>query len=76
MNETFARRFWPGQSALGKRFSFEGAAGPWIEVIGVMRDGKYFSLSEDATPFVYVNLRPENGSYLTLVVRTGASPRD
>jgi len=75
INETFARRFWPGQSAIGKRFSFESAAGPWVEVAGVMRDGKYFSLGEDPTPFVYVNLRPENGSYLTLVVRTASEPQ-
>jgi hypothetical protein len=59
VNETFARRFWPGESAVGKRFSFEGAMGPWIDVVGVLRDGKYFSLSEDPTSFVYLNLRPE-----------------
>jgi putative ABC transport system permease protein len=75
INETFARRFWPGQSAVGKRFSLESAAGPWVEVAGVIRDGKYFSLSEDPTPFVYLNLRPENGSYLTLVVRTSSDPQ-
>jgi predicted permease len=75
INETFARRFWPGQSALGKRFSLEATAGPWVEVVGVMRDGKYFSLSEDPAPFVFLNLRPENGSYLTLVVRTASEPQ-
>lgn len=75
VNETFARRFWPGQSALGKRFSFEGVTGPWIEVVGVMRDGKYFSLGEDPSAFVYVSLRPANGSYLTMVVRTASEPQ-
>ena len=75
INETFAHRFWPGQSAVGKRFSLEGSAGPWVDVVGVMRDGKYFSLSEEATPFVYLNLRPENGGYLTLIVRTASEPR-
>lgn len=75
INQTFARRFWPGQSAVGKRFSFESAAGPWVEVAGVMRDGKYFSLGEDPAPFVYVNLRQENGSYLTLVARTASEPQ-
>ena len=75
VNETFARRFWPGQSALGKRFSLQGVTGPWTEVIGVMRDGKYFSLSEDPSPFIYVNLRPTDGSYLTLMVRTSSEPR-
>jgi macrolide transport system ATP-binding/permease protein len=75
VNETFARRFWPGQSALGKRFSHDGSAGPWIEVVGVIEDGKYFSLSEDPAPFVYRNLRPQDGGYLTMVVRTAGEPQ-
>jgi predicted permease len=75
INEIFAKRFWPGQLAVGKRFSFDSAAGPWIEVVGVMRDGKYFSLSEDPQPFVYVSLHPESGSYLTMVVRTASDPQ-
>jgi predicted permease len=75
VNETFARRFWSGQSALGKRFSYAGAAGPWIEVVGVIQDGKYFSLSEDPTPFVYTNLQPELGGGLILVARTTSEPQ-
>lgn len=70
INETFARRFWQNPDAVGKRFSFRGVSGPWIEVIGVVQDGKYFSLSEEATPFTYVNLRPAEGSFLSLAVRT------
>src|SRR5262249_17015762 len=53
INETFASRFWPGQNALGKRFSTGGGDGPLIEVIGVAKDGKYFSLGEEPRPFVY-----------------------
>jgi predicted permease len=75
VNETFARRFWPGQSALGKRFSQGGSGGPWREVIGVIEDGKYFSLSEDPTPFVYDYLPPQAGRNLTLVVRTTGEPQ-
>jgi putative ABC transport system permease protein len=75
VNETFARRFWPGQTALGKRFSREGSAGPWIEVVGVIQDGKYFSLSEEATPFVYFNLNPAARRDLTMVVRTAGEPQ-
>ena len=40
-----------------------------------MRDGKYFSLGEDPSPFIYVNLRPTDGSYLTLMVRTSSEPQ-
>jgi putative ABC transport system permease protein len=74
INETFARRFWPGQSALGKRFSTERSADPWIEVVGIIQDGKYFSLSEEATPFAYRNLLPQDGQYLTMAVRTSGEP--
>jgi macrolide transport system ATP-binding/permease protein len=75
VNETFTRRFWPGQSALGKRFSYAGSAGPWIEVVGVIQDGKYFSLGEEATPFVYTNMRPGIGVDGVLVARTTGEPQ-
>ncbi|HEV2664665.1 MAG TPA: ABC transporter permease [Blastocatellia bacterium] len=75
VNGTFARRFWPGQSALGKRFSYEGAAGPWIEVVGVIQDGKYFSLNEEATPLVYTNIRTWIGGSMTMVARTASEPQ-
>jgi putative ABC transport system permease protein len=75
VNEIFARRFWPGQSALGKRFSNAGSAGPWIEVVGVIQDGKYFSLNEEATPFVYTNMRLWIGGSLTMVARTASEPQ-
>jgi predicted permease len=75
VNETFARRFWSGQSALGKRFSNAGSAGPWIEVVGVIQDGKYFSLNEEATPFVYTNMLPSTGGSVTLVARTTGEPQ-
>jgi putative ABC transport system permease protein len=75
VSQSFARRFWPGQSALGKRYSHAGSAGPWIEVVGVIEDGKYFSLSEDPTPFVYSYLNPLDGGDLTMVVRTTGEPQ-
>jgi predicted permease len=73
VNETFARRFWPEQSALGKRFSLDGARGPWIEVVGIIQDGKYFSLSEATKPFAYFNMRPHDG-FATLVARANGDP--
>ncbi|MBL8207214.1 MAG: ABC transporter permease [Blastocatellia bacterium] len=73
VNETFARRFWPEQSALGRRFSLDGTRGPWIEVVGIIQDGKYFSLSEETKPFAYFNMRPRDG-YATLIARTNRDP--
>jgi predicted permease len=69
VNETFAHRFWPGQNAVGKRFNSGDKNDPWVEVIGVVKDGKYFSLGEDPKPFIYFSLWQQYSSSATLIVR-------
>ena len=32
-----ARQFWPGSSAVGRRFR-RGTVGPWTRVVGVVKD--------------------------------------
>jgi predicted permease len=74
VNETLAAMLWPGQDPLGKRLSFDGPEGPFAEVVGVARDGKYRSLSDRPRPYLY---RPLFQSYMprmTLVVRTSGEP--
>jgi predicted permease len=79
VNEAFARRYWPGQPSLGKRIQYgisrNGANElPYITVIGVVKDGKYSSLSEEATPFIYFNMAQNFGMSPTLVARTQGDP--
>jgi predicted permease len=73
INEAFARRYWPGQEAIGKRIQM-GA--PNLEVIGVVKDGKYVTLGEEATPYLYMNLAQRYESGPTLVIRTRGNPLD
>jgi macrolide transport system ATP-binding/permease protein len=75
VNETFARHFWPNEAPIGKRLSLKGPQGPWIEVVGVIQDGKYFSLTEKATSLVYTSLRQGDSSNLTLIMRTLGDPQ-
>jgi macrolide transport system ATP-binding/permease protein len=75
VNETFARRFWPNEAPIGKRFSFQGPQGPWIEVVGVIQDGKYFNLNEEPTPLVYTSLKQGGSGYLTIIARTSGDPQ-
>jgi predicted permease len=52
VNETFAARYWPGESPIGKRLaSFADASD--IEIVGVARDGKYQMLTEAPLPYIY-----------------------
>jgi predicted permease len=75
VSQAFARRYWPGQRPLGKRLSVSGPQGPFAEVVGVVRDGKYRSLSEDPLPFLYLPFGQEYRSPMTLYVRASGDPR-
>jgi predicted permease len=78
VNETFARRFFPGpnpmEDAIGKRVS-NSSRGPFFEIIGIARDGKYFSIGEAPEPFIYFPLLQSYTSNATLVVRTATDPK-
>ena len=69
VNETFARRMWPGREAIGRRVSFSGPDGPWSTVVGVARDARYNSLGEDTPTFAYLPYGPGRRDELVLQVR-------
>jgi predicted permease len=75
VNETFARRYWPGQSPIGKRLSRNGPDKPRFEVVGLVKDGKYGTVGEDPQPFVYFPLAREYRGSVALVVNTGIEPQ-
>src|SRR5436853_4681652 len=75
LNETLAATLWPGEDALGKRVSVSGPEGPFLEVIGVARDGKYRSLGESPHPYIYQPLLQSYDPKMTLVVRTKGEPQ-
>jgi ABC-type antimicrobial peptide transport system permease subunit len=79
VSESFARRYWPGQDAIGKRIRYGGAdsTNPWMQVIGVAGNVKYNSLRQDpeAEPVIYgALLQSEVIINMSLVVRTHNSP--
>ena len=59
VNDAFTRRYWPNADPIGKRISAHGSEGPFREVIGVTRTGKYNTLGEDPRPFYYLPLWQE-----------------
>jgi len=75
LNQTLAATLWPGEEALGKRVSISGPAGPFLEVVGVARDGKYRSLGEAPHPYIYQPLLQSYDPKMTLVVRTTGQPQ-
>jgi predicted permease len=79
VNEALVRRFIPEagsmEEALGRRISFAGADGPYLQIAGVARDGKYWTIGEAPQPFVYSPLRQSYNGSIHLIVRATSDPR-
>lgn len=74
VGETFARRTWPGQSAVGKRlrghtFATGAAARPWMTVVGVAADVRYRELRSPSMD-LYVPYEQSEFSIGDIMVRT------
>jgi ABC-type antimicrobial peptide transport system permease subunit len=54
INETMARRYWPAGNAIGQTISLAGGPAIALEIVGVARDIKYYSLDETARPYIYL----------------------
>ena len=69
INETAARRFWPGESPIGRRITLHNTS---REVVGVTRDGKYNSLDESPQNYAFVPFAQRYLPYTNLFVRARA----
>jgi len=77
VDESLARKLWPGQNPLGKAIRMPRSAsdnGPWSQVVGVVDDVHQYGLDHAATPEVYLPYTLEPGAATTLVVRSGLAP--
>jgi predicted permease len=75
VNQTMANRFWPNEDPIGKRFSLKSASGPFVEVVGLARDGQStWRLSPEPQPFFYVPVAQHFTSSLSLQVRSSVPP--
>jgi predicted permease len=69
VNQAFVKQVLRTDDALGKRFRF-GLDGGLIQVIGVVEDGKYDSLTETQQPAVFESILQSYDSSTTLIVRS------
>lgn len=72
VNDELARRFWPGETALGKRI--RTGEEQEYEVVGVVRGGKYRTLGEEPRPFFYRAASQDLIGSPTLVARVNGEP--
>lgn len=74
INQEMAKRFWPNQDPIGKRFSNKSATGPWMQVIGVAANGKYDFLAGPPEPYFYDAVAQDFTTFRMLQLRVSGDP--
>jgi putative ABC transport system permease protein len=76
INETMAKRFWPGEDPIGRRMKYGSLASPapWMTVVGIVADTRRTGYDAAVRPETYLP-HPQGGdSDMMLVVRTARDP--
>ncbi len=75
ISETMAKRFWPGESAVGKRLTISFYPGVVREIVGVVADVKLRGLAKtEPIAALYVPHTQRPYDFMSLVVRTAQDP--
>ena len=72
INDSLARRYWPGQDPLGKRVAVAG--GRQMEVVGVVKDATAYIFQKSSSPFFYLPHLQNPSPGMTLHVRSKGDP--
>jgi putative ABC transport system permease protein len=73
INETFAKREWPGENPIGRRFTTPNTPTP-VTVIGIVGDTKHYTATEPAFPQLYAAHYQVPLIFSSLVARTSGPP--
>ncbi|HYI85858.1 MAG TPA: ABC transporter permease, partial [Burkholderiales bacterium] len=75
VNETLARRAFPGENPIGRRITASRAAQPvWRTIIGVVGDEKQDALNEPTEPEIYWSHLQSADTRMAIVLRTSGDP--
>jgi predicted permease len=71
IDESTARKYWPGRDPLGRRVRFgTDPATPWTTVVGIIKDIKHDGLDVDGVPHIYVSVYQDPNKQVSVVLRT------
>ena len=76
VSEAMVRRYWPGQSALGRRIKVgpPDSENPWLTVVGVVKDVYYNWFDKDPQPVLYQSYHQAATGWTTLAIRSYGDP--
>jgi len=72
VSESFARRIWPNESALGKRVAIGGTNAPWRTIVGIVEESRMTNMMGDIPSVLYLPVAQFSGPRAggVLVART------
>ena len=80
INETMAKRYWPNESAVGKRFHLGTNEQPWITIVGIVGQVRHNAVTEVSRAEMYVPHAQWGAAGasaprgMTFVIRTAGDP--
>ena len=76
VSEKFARRWWKGESPLGRKIKTgdPDSKNPWMTVVGVVGDITHNTYQRDPRPAVYVPYEQDPQRWMDLGIRTAGDP--
>ena len=77
INDTMARRYWPGEDPVGKRLKLDNGEPEWVEVVGILGDVRQLALESEPGAEMYIPVRQVPESFfpaMTMVVRSDGVP--
>lgn len=67
VNEVVAKKYWPNEDPIGKRFHLGDSKGPWLQIVGVARTSKYIWIAEPPLEYLYLPLSQHPRSRMMLL---------
>ncbi len=76
VNEEMARRYWPGEDAIGKRVSIDIRDGRpvWRQIVGVVNDVKHDGLAASTRPHIFAPTMQLTYPFTILAIRAKGDP--
>jgi len=74
VNQEFARRLFHSEQAVGRYF--KNSDGVSIQIVGILADGKYFTLSEDPEPAAFFPISQKASTSTAIIVRSRRDTAD